>query len=417
MDKRVAFLRDTSLELEELQKRKAKIKQLALEHRSEIQNEDVDKAIEEIEAIDKEITELEEKKKEVVEELKTEEENNKDENQGEKRTMNNDYLRTENKKIDIRTAFAKYVLANSTKRSDIKLSDVELRALGVSNTTTSETFVEATENANGVNNGGIFIPQEVMLDILRDEETESPIYKDILTTAIKGKIKFPYRISKTGAKKKAELSATDNENVEWAILSGSTGNYTDSIVLTFEEEAMAIEEFTDYLISLIGESMRELLINDYIYGDGNSDSVKGLTYSAIDGKYASADKADYRKILEAGIKLLPVKKRAGAKIYLATDIYDGLTFEKNDLGNYILPVLNGGGLTNISHFKVEMDTNLNAGDFIIGNLGKWYKANINKNMELGLDVSNQKRTKTYTTHMMVTAIPVPNSIVYGRENK
>ena len=49
---------------------------------------------------------------------------------------------------------------------------------------------------------------------------------------------------------------------------------------------MAIEEFTPYLISLIGESMRELLISDYIYGTGLSDSVKGITYQAIDGKYA-----------------------------------------------------------------------------------------------------------------------------------
>ena len=180
---------------------------------------------------------------------------------------------------------------------------------------------------------------------------------------------------------------------------------------------MAIEEFTPYLISLIGESMRELLISDYIYGNGNNDSVKGLTYLAIDAKYASADKAAYRKIIEAGIKLLPTKKRAGAKIYLASDIYDGMTFEKDDAGNYILPVLNGGGLTKMSSFPVEMEANLNAGDFVIGNIGKWYKANINKTMELGLDVSNQKRTKTYTTHMMVTAIPVPQSIVYGKENK
>ena len=202
MDERVAFLRDTNLNIEELQKRKAKIKQLALEHRSEIKNEDVDEAIKEIEKIDEEISELEEKKKEVVEELKTEEEENKEkEDKGEERKMNNNYLRTENKKLDIRTAFAKYVLANSTKRSDVKMSDAELRALGVSNTTTSDTFVKATADVNGVNNGGIFIPQEVMLDILREEELESPIYRDILTTAIKGKIKFPYRISKTGDRK------------------------------------------------------------------------------------------------------------------------------------------------------------------------------------------------------------------------
>lgn len=324
--------------------------------------------------------------------------------------------RKSTEKVDVRKAFAKQVLFASTKRSDAKLSDAETRALGISNTTTSETFVEATSIVDGVNNGGLFIPQEVMLEILQEEETESPIYRDIVTTAIKGLVKFPYRFTKTGAKKKAELTATDNENVEWKILSGATGNYTDSIVITFECEAMAIDEFANYLIALIGESMRELLISDYIYGNGTNDSVKGVTYGAIDAKYATGDKANYRKILEAGIKLLPVKKRAGAKIYLASDIFDGLTFEKDTNGNYILPVLNGNGLSKISTFQVEMDANLSAGDFVIGNLGKWYKANINKQMELGLDVSNANRTKTYTSHMMVTAIPVPSSIVYGREN-
>lgn len=404
MNKQIEELRDINLDLEELKKRKDEIKKKALEHRDTITGAQVDEAEVEIKSINAKIAEKEQRKTEIQSQTPQ----NKDKG---------DYLRMENEKINIRSAFAKYVLFNSTKRADAKLNDAELRALGVATTTTSETFIAAAADVDGINNGGIFIPQEVMLDILREEELESPIYRDIAATAIKGKIKFPYRISKTSAKKKAELAATENENVKWGILNGATGNYTDSIVLTFEEEAMAIEEFTNYLISLIGESMRELLINDYIYGDGQNDSVKGITSGAIDGKYATADKTDYRKILEAGIKLLPVKKRAGAKIYLATDIYDGLTFEKDDLGHYILPVLNGGGLTNISHFKVEMDANLNAGDFVIGNLGKNYKANINKNMELGLDVSNQQRTKTYTTHMMVTATPVPNSIVYGRENK
>ena len=62
-----------------------------------------------------------------------------------------------------------------------------------------------------------------------------------------------------------------------------------------------------------------------------------------------------------------------------------------------------------------MDVNLNAGELFIGNVSKWYKAKIKKHMELGVDVSNQKRIKTYTTHMMVTATPVPNSFVYGKE--
>lgn len=434
MQNNIADIRDCNAKLEELRAslsllpnkqnliaRKEQIKQLAREHRDTLSNDELDGNIAEVEALNTQIAEVETKEKEINDAIKEEETKLKEAQERAKNEENKEErkLEMENvEKVNLRTAFAKYILSESThgQRKDAVLSDMEKRALGVATTTTSTTFTEATSEVDGINNGGIFIPESVMLDILEEQELESPIYRDVVTTAIKGLIKFPYRISKTGAKKKAELSPTENENVEWAILSGATGNYTDSIVITFEEEAMAIDQFSDYLIRLIGESMRELLINDYIYGTGSNDAVKGITYQAIDGTYAVADADNYRKILEDGIKLLPVKKRAGAKIYLSADIFDGLTFEKDSNGNYILPVLNGGGLQKISTFQVEMDANLSTGDFIIGNISKYFKANINKSMELGLDVSNQKRTKTYTTHMMVTAAPVPSSFVYGKKH-
>ena len=399
-------LRDLNLELTSLKARKDAIKKQLEEHRDSFTDEQIASSTKEATEIRDKISALQEKIK--LAEEKAEQENR---NRGEIKIMEN-----ENKKVDIRTAFAKYVLFESTKgqRKDAALTDAEYRALGVATTTTSETFTAPSAGEDGINNGGLFIPQSVMLDILREETVDSPIYNDVVTTAIKGKVKFPYMISKSGAKVKAELSDTENESVKWDILNGATGNYTDSIVITFEEEAMAIEEFTDYLIELIGQSMRELLISDYIYGSGTGDHVKGITSGAIDGSYANGS-TDYLAALEAAIKLLPVKKRAGAKIYLASNIFDAITFTKDKNGNYILPVLNGGGFSRLSAFPVAMDVNLKAGEFVIGNVSKWYKANVNKPMELGVDVSNQKRIKTYTTHMMVTAVPVPNSFVYGKE--
>ena len=399
-------LRDLNLELTSLKARKDAIKKQLEEHRDSFTDEQIASSTKEATEIRDKISALQEKIK--LAEEKAEQENR---NRGEIKIMEN-----ENKKVDIRTAFAKYVLFESTKgqRKDAALTDAEYRALGVATTTTSETYTAPSASEDGINNGGLFIPQSVMLDILREPTNESPIYNDVVTTAIKGKIKFPYMISKSGAKNKAELADTENESVKWDILNGSTGNYTDSIVITFEEEAMAIEEFTNYLIELIGQSMRELLINDYIYGTGTNDRVKGITNGAIDGSYANGS-TDYLAALEAAVKQLPVNKRAGAKIYLASDVFDTITFHKDKNGNYILPVLNGGGFSRLSTFPVEMDVNLNAGEFIIGNIGRWYKANINKPMELGVDVSNTKRTKTYATHMMVTAAPVPNSFVYGKE--
>ncbi len=399
-------LRDLNLELTSLKARKDAIKKQLEEHRDSFTDEQIASSTKEATEIRDKISALQEKIK--LAEEKAEQENR---NRGEIKIMEN-----ENKKVDIRTAFAKYVLFESTKgqRKDAALTDAEYRALGVATTTTSETYTAPSASEDGINNGGLFIPQSVMLDILREETVDSPIYNDVVTTAIKGKVKFPYMISKSGAKVKAELSDTENESVKWDILNGATGNYTDSIVITFEEEAMAIEEFTDYLIELIGQSMRELLISDYIYGSGTGDHVKGITTGAIDGSYANGS-TDYLAALESAIAKLPVKKRAGAKIYLASNIFDAITFTKDKNGNYILPVLNGGGFSRLSAFPVAMDVNLNAGEFVIGNVSKWYKANVNKPMELGVDVSNQKRIKTYTTHMMVTATPVPNSFVYGKE--
>lgn len=398
-------LRDLNLELTSLKARKDAIKKQLEEHRDSFTDEQITASTQEAIELRDKISQLQDKIKEAQE--RAEQENR---NRGDIKMEN------ENKKVDLRTAFAKYVLFESThgQRRDAALTDAEYRALGVATTTTSETYTAPSAGEDGINNGGLFIPQSVMLDILREESVDSPIYNDVITTAIKGKVKFPYMVSKSGAKVKAELSDTENESVEWKILNATTGNYTDSIVLTFEEEAMAIEEFADYLISLISDSMRELLIDDYIYGTGTSDHVTGITVGAIDGNYTNGS-TDYLAALETAISKLPVKKRAGAKIYVASNIFDAITFAKDKNGAYLLPVLNGGGLTRLSTFPVEMDVHLKAGEFIVGNVNKWYKANVNKGMELGLDVSNQKRIKTYTTHMMVTAAPVPNSFVYGKE--
>ena len=405
MTDNVKELRDLNLEKAALLARKEAIKTALAEHRDTMTDAEITAKTKDAEEIRTALNDLETKITAAENAVKTE--NN---TRSKIKIMEN-----VTEKVNLRTAFAKHILFESTHRADARPTEAEYRALGVANTTTSTVYAEPHASADGVNNGGLFIPETVMMDILRDEELASPIYNDIRMTAIKGLQKYPYKVSQSGAKTKAELSPTDNESVEWRVLSGATGNYTDSIVLTFEVEAMAIEDFTDYLISLIRESMRDLIINDFIYGTGTNDHVYGLTYGAIDAKYAASE-TDTRKIIEAAIKKIPVKKRAGAKIYLATDLFDAITFEKNSNGDYILPVLNGGGLNRISTFDVVSDPYLRAGDFVIGNLGKWYKANVEKEVTLGVDISNVKRTKTYAVHAMINAVPVPNSIVYGKKN-
>lgn len=397
MNEMIERVRDLTSDLEKLENRKNLIKQKLQQHRSSVTADDVS----EVKEIKSQISEVR-AKLDLAKELAN------------KKEFRGDVQKMETEKVNIRTAFAKQVLlANGSQRADIALTEAEKRALGVANTTTSETYVAPTASVDGVNNGGLFIPQQISLDILRDVSLDSPIFNDIRTTAIKGMTRYPYKFYKSGAKTKAELSPTDNESIEWKVLSGKTGNYTDSIKMTFEIEAMAIDEFADYLISEIKDSMRELIINDYIYGDGENDHMLGITAGAIDATYTAS--TDGLKALEDAIKKLPVKKRAGAKIYLASDLYDAITFAKDKNGVYLLPVLNGGGFSRLGTFEVVSDVNLNQGDFIIGNIGKWYKANVIKELELGVDVSNQNRTKTFTSHAMINAVAIPNSFVYGKK--
>ena len=161
MTNEIEEVRNLNLELESLKARKDAIKKQLAEHRDAFTDEKVTETRAEVENLKSKIQETENKLKEAQERAKVNQ--NKEER---KINMEN------NEKVNIREAFAKHVLFQSTGRADAKLNEFEARALGVATTTTSETFVAPSANADGINNGGVFIPQEVMLDILREEALE-----------------------------------------------------------------------------------------------------------------------------------------------------------------------------------------------------------------------------------------------------
>ena len=156
MNDSVTELRDLNLEKESLMARKSAIKKQLQEHRDTLTDEQIASSTTEATELRDAIRSVEEKIKAAQERVSAE--NEKNQNRSIKNNMEN---------VNIRQAFAKYILRESTHRSDVVLNDAELRALGVATTTTSETFVAPSSGADGINNGGIFIPQEVMLEILR----------------------------------------------------------------------------------------------------------------------------------------------------------------------------------------------------------------------------------------------------------
>ena len=147
-------------------------------------------------------------------------------------------------------AFGKQVRANLLK-TPVNLSAGEKRALGVALTTTSNTYVAPSTDADGVNNGGVFIPKTVLYDLLETDAPDSPFLRDVKLQHIKGAVVFPYVIESSNgtSKSKAEGKAADDRSIKWGNLTLAQGNYPLTIEVTMELLAMTDEEFTDYLLA------------------------------------------------------------------------------------------------------------------------------------------------------------------------
>lgn len=292
-------------------------------------------------------------------------------------------------------------------------SDVEVRALGVALTTTATEYVAASGGADGVNNAGIFINTKQLLDLLREEGKLSPIFADIAFTHIKGLVDFPYRASRTKANAKSEGSGTADGQMEWAKLSGVKGWLQTVIVVTDEVKALTDFDLGAYIIEQMLQDLNEDWCEDLIYGTGSSDHIKGVTYGAT-AAVTNGYEGDVLEAIIAGIKKCTGKYRRGAKVYVAQDVYDDVFFALDDNGNFKYPVINNAqGIASIGAIRFVVDENLKAGDFIIGNVSKYFKANMLLPVRMEQERSAVKGATTYVASEYCATCPVPGAIVYG----
>lgn len=259
-----------------------------------------------------------------------------------------------------------------------KLTDVEKRALGTALTTTATTYVEATAEVNGVNNAGVFVPTNLILDLLKTEGKLSPILADIAFTAVPGLTEYPYRKSRDKARAKAEAAEGKDNQMEWAKLSLVKGYLQTIIPVTDEVLALTDFDFGGYIINQILQDINEDWVEELIYGTGDSNRIKGITVgasAAVTGGYDASTGGALKAIID-GLKKLTGKYRRGAKIYVAQDVYDEIFFAVDDNGNFKYPVFNNSqGISSLGPVRVELDENLYAGEFVIGNVNKWFKVN------------------------------------------
>ena len=331
---------------------------------------------------------------------------NKEERKMEKKFTRANVLKSE----EYRSAWAKKLMCKSEK----DFTEDEKRALGVALTTTATTYTEPSSGVDGVNNGGLFIPETVSMEILKEIELESPFLRDVAKTYIKGLISFPYKESGSGSEWGTEGTDNNLESDKWGELTFAQMELTKTVRITWKLEAMAVEDFINYIVGEVSREMREELADKPFYGTGVKE-ITGISLSGnnIDAEYEST--VTSLEAIKAGLAKLPKRKRAGAKIYIAEDLALDIAFLKDDNGMYINNPVNGVGLESIAKYRVEVDPFLKDGDFVIGN-ARWYKMNFNENLSISKDIIGRSRVNDYTGYCVVGGAPVPNSFVYGHKS-
>lgn len=302
---------------------------------------------------------------------------------------------------EYRTAWAKTLMHRS-------LSDVEKRALDTAITTTATTYTAPTASVDGVNNGGLFIPTDINLALMNALGLVSPMFRDAAKTAVPGLLKFPYKKTASKAKNVKETAKTPDGSVEWAELSLGMTEIAETIRVSWRLEAMAVEEFISYITAELIEQVQDTAITQLIYGSG-TDEMRGVNLDAVKHQYTGG----VLDAVGAALKLLTPKLKIGAKIYLSQSAVEEICFMKDANGNYIHNPINGVGINSIAGYAVEVEPYLNNDDFVIGNIGRYYRMNTVEALSLARDTSGKNRANDYTAYTIVAGAAQPNTLVYA----
>lgn len=258
---------------------------------------------------------------------------------------------------EYRSAWAKKLMG----LSEDKFTENEKRALGDAITTTATEFVASAADTQGINNGGLFIPTSVRMDLMELISKESPIFRDARKLQVSGNVDLPYLFAADDANWYAELTDTINEGIEFKNLQLTGWELAKDIVITWKLEEMAVESFIDFILDELNNKMGKALINAVIYGDGNNKPT-GVTNGLTPVTYTeNATVID--KIL-AVYKGLSDDARIGAKVYVSTNVNLDIVSYKDGNNNY--PFL--AGVPSVSGFSIEVDPYLKNDDILAGNM-------------------------------------------------
>lgn len=298
---------------------------------------------------------------------------------------------------EYRTAWAKAMMGK-------ELDEIDKRAIGDAIGTTATTFVASTANTQGVNNLGLLIPESLRTDLLKLAELASPFYRDITKLSVDGNVDLPYLFSADDAEWYAETTTTKNEGQEYKSIKLTGHELSKSIEITFKAESMTVDSFYEFLLKELNKKMNKALIKAVLYGTGSSQPTgvtNGLTAKESDSPI---------ELMKLVLSALDNEERVGAKMYIASDIADMITFYKDSNGNYPYLV---AGLKGAGNVPVETDPFLKSGDIIAGNAEN-YILNFNTELNVMKEVKTQPRRVVYEGYLVADGNAKSGAFAYGK---
>ena len=315
---------------------------------------------------------------------------------GEKKTMEERKYNDQ----EYRNAWAKKTMG----LSEDKFTEEEKRALGDAVTTTATTFVASSADTQGINNGGLFIPKSVRMELMEMIEHMSPFFRDIRKLQVNGNIDLPYLFEADDAQWYVELTDTKNEGAEYKNLQLTGWELAKDVVITWKAEEMAVESFISFILEELAHKMGVALINAVLYGDGSSKPtgvMNGLT--AVTSGETPID------TIIATYKSLSNDARVGAKAYVSTGVRVSMIGYQDDNGNY--PFLQGLAGTDL--FSIETDPFLKDYDILVGN-PRYYILNENTPVRIDRESSVKGRKVTYGAYGIYDGKAKPNAFAKGQ---
>lgn len=455
-----------SFEINDLKKRKEKIKQLALNHRSQLNGDDLNKYNAELQ------TKLDEIDAQL--ETKYEERNNinslilKKEGNPKMKITNQSTLTKSERAMAAGLAIAKLEMARRSKgKIQHRLTEDEAREILRYNkienlekfsgmnlradvkypfetlTTTSEDFVAATVDTLGINNAGIFIPVETLYDLLQIKPRQSAFFQRVRKINIAAKIDYPYSEGNSGADWYEESDCTDDESIKFATLELGANTLAKFIKTTFEMEAMTPASFLTYLLNEIRNEMDKALNISVLYGRGKYHTVTeqggtktrkrpqpyGVAFQNPDDimqRGVSSKKKligtgrDYPTVLDAMEKmpldLLALNRDAldGAEYFMSFAAFQELWNMKDSNGDRMFDIARP--ITFFGNFNITIDMELRGKDIIFGNPAN-YVLNTVAPIRLYNDSTIRCRQNMYGAFGMFDGMGFPNSFIFASDSE